>query len=73
MLCPTNMNAELVVQPFIDQAIQTVVKGNPAFATAAPAFFAPDCSVFQPNSPHLVPASAPAVAKVFQDYYVKEP
>jgi hypothetical protein len=73
MLCPGNNSAETVVQPFIDQAIATVVAANPTFAHAAPIVYVPSCAVFQPNSPHLLTAQAPAVAAVVQSFYVNEP
>jgi hypothetical protein len=72
MICPNGIDRQ-VVAPFIDQAIQMEAQANPTFVAAAPAFYAPDCTAFQPNSEHLQPSEAGAVAKVFQDYYANEP
>jgi hypothetical protein len=73
MLCPGNSSNETIVQPFIDQAIATVVAADPTFAHAAPIVYVPSCAVFQPNSPHLLASQAPAVAAVVQGDYVNEP
>jgi hypothetical protein len=70
--CPNGVPTQ-VVQPFIDQAIQMEAQSNPTFVAAAPKFYAPDCSVFLPNSEHLQPTDYGVVAKVFQDYYANEP
>jgi hypothetical protein len=69
MLCAGNSSQETVVAPFLDEAIRTVVANHPGLVTAAPPFYAPSCSVFLPNSPHIVPSALPAVAQVFRDYY----
>jgi hypothetical protein len=72
MICPGGIDRQ-VVAPFIDQAIQMEAQASPTFVAAAPAFYAPDCSAFQPNSEHLQPSETGAVATVFQDYYANEP
>ncbi len=71
-VCPNGV-ATQVVQPFIDQAIQMEAQSNPSFVAAAPKFYAPDCSVFLPNSEHIQPMDYGVVAKVYQDYYANEP
>ena len=60
---------EQVVAPFVDQAIQAVVAKYPTLVRAAPAFYAPDCAVFLPDSPHFADGKAAVVAKVMRDYY----
>jgi hypothetical protein len=72
MICPGGIDRQ-VVAPFIDQAIQMEAQADPTFVVAAPKFYAPDCSVFQPNSEHPQPSENGAVAKVFQAYYANEP
>jgi hypothetical protein len=66
-------SVEDVVQPFVDEAIQTVVGKNPKLVRAAPKFFAPDCAVFTGGGPHFTAAGKPIVAKVYGDVYSKEP
>ena len=67
----TNVAAshEQVVAPFIDQAIAAVVAKYPSLVRAAPPFYAPDCAVFLPDSPHFADGKAAVVAKVIRDYY----
>jgi len=67
--CPGATTPEQVVAPYIDQAIAAVVAKHPKLVRAAPAFYAPSCDVFLPNSPHFATGEAAAVAKVIRDYY----
>src|SRR5207247_9533491 len=66
-------SAETVVQPFIDDAIATVAAAYPHFVTVAPKFFAPSCGVFASGGPHFTNAGKVIVAKVYGDYYAREP
>ena len=60
---------EQIVAPFIDQAIAAVVAKFPTLVRAAPKFYAPDCAVFLPDSPHFANGKAAVIAKVMRDYY----
>jgi hypothetical protein len=79
MRAPNNMmtaactSVEDVVQPYIDDAIQTVVAKYPKLVRAAPKVFAPDCAVFTGGGPHLTTAGKLVIAKVYGDVYSKEP
>jgi hypothetical protein len=64
---------EVVVQPFIDEAIANVVAAHPGFVTAAPKFYAPNCDVFSFGGPHFAEGGAEEVAQVFGAYYSAEP
>ncbi len=67
--CPDAVNAETVVQPFIDAAIAKVVADHPGFVSAAPHFEAPNCDVFILGGPHFTADGQAAVAQVYGDYY----
>jgi len=64
---------ETVVQPFIDEAIQTVVGRHPSLVHAAPKAFAPTCNVFTGGGPHFTADGMKVVAKVYGDLYAAEP
>jgi hypothetical protein len=64
---------EVVVEPWIDEAIAKVVAAYPGFVTAAPKFQAPSCDVFTFPGPHFSEGGDAVVAKVFSDYYSTEP
>ncbi|HVX94842.1 MAG TPA: hypothetical protein VHK47_08030, partial [Polyangia bacterium] len=66
-------STEDVVQPFVDAAIQTVVANHPKLVRAAPKLYAPSCDVFTGGGPHFTDAGKMAVAKVYGDFYSKEP
>ncbi|HEV8247324.1 MAG TPA: hypothetical protein VGP93_16210, partial [Polyangiaceae bacterium] len=73
---PNNMScgsAETVVQPFIDQAIATVAAKYPGLVEIAPKMYAPSCDVFTGGGPHFTTAGKATIAKVYSDYYAKEP
>jgi len=61
---------EQVTAPFVDEAIATVAAKYPTLVRVAPPFYAPNCDVFLPDSPHYAAGKAAAVSKVFSDYYV---
>jgi len=79
MRAPNNMmtaacsNVEDVVQPFIDEAFQTIVGKYPKLVRAAPKVFAPDCGVFTGGGPHLTDAGKTTIGKVYGELYAKEP
>ena len=60
---------EQVVAPYIDQAIAAVAAKYPKLVRVAPEFYAPDCAVFLPNSPHFADGKAAVVAKIMSEYY----
>ena len=64
--------SEVVVRPFIDDAIQTEVAKTPGLLKAAPKLYVPDCNVFMGAGPHFTAAGVKAVAKVYSDYYVND-
>jgi len=64
--------SEVVVRPFIDDAIQTEVAKSPGLLKAAPKLFVPDCNVFMGAGPHFTAAGVKTVAKVYSDYYVND-
>lgn len=73
---PNNMtcgNIESVVQPFVDEAITTVAAKYPGLVEIAPKMFAPSCNVFTGGGPHYTDAGKQTIAKLYSDYYVKEP
>jgi hypothetical protein len=73
---PNNMSCgsvETVVQPFLDEAIATVAAKYPGLVEVSPKFYAPSCNVFTGGGPHFTDAGKQVVAKVFSDYYGKEP
>jgi hypothetical protein len=70
---PIPGSTEVVVEPWIDEAIANVVAAYPGFVTAAPAFYAPTCDVFSFGGPHFSEGGDALVAKVFSDYYSTEP
>jgi hypothetical protein len=61
---------EQVTAPFVDEAIATVAAKYPTLVRVAPPFYAPNCDVFLPDSPHYAAGKAAVVSKVFSDYYV---
>jgi hypothetical protein len=66
-------STETVVQPFIDEAVATVAAKYPGLVEIAPKFFAPSCNVFTGGGPHFTDAGKQAIAKLYSDYYAKEP
>jgi hypothetical protein len=73
---PNNMSCgstESVVQPFIDQAIATVAPKYPGLVEISPKFFAPSCTVFTGGGPHFTDMGKMTIAKLYSDYYSKEP
>jgi len=66
-------NVEDVVQPFIDEAFQTIVGKYPKLVRAAPKVFAPDCGVFTGGGPHLTDAGKTTIGKLYGELYAKEP
>jgi hypothetical protein len=73
---PNNVScgsAETVVQPFIDEAIATVAARYPGLVEIAPKMFAPSCDVFTGGGPHFTAAGKQTIAKLYSDYYAKEP
>ena len=71
--CPTAVNAETVVQPFIDEAVATTVAAYPGLVVAAPQFEAPNCDVFILGGPHFTADGQAAIAKLYGDYYANQP
>jgi hypothetical protein len=67
---PTNGLHEVVVQPFIDSAIEMAVAKYNGLVKAAPKLYAPNCNVFATPGPHFTTAGKMVVAKVYSDYYV---
>jgi len=64
---------EDIVQPFIDQAIATVVAASHTVqVTAAPKFYVPDCATFGTGSPHFTPAGNTAMAKIIGTFYATD-
>jgi hypothetical protein len=73
---PNNMScgsAETVVQPWIDEAIQTVAGRHPTLVRVAPKVFAPSCAVFTGGGPHFTADGMKTIAKVYGDLYAAEP
>jgi hypothetical protein len=73
---PNNMSCgsiETVVQPFVDEAIATVAAKHPGLVEITPKIYAPSCSVFTGAGPHFTDAGKQTIAKVYSDYYAKEP
>ncbi|HXI60369.1 MAG TPA: hypothetical protein VNO55_30110, partial [Polyangia bacterium] len=62
--------SEVVVQPFVDDAIAMAVAKYPNLVKAAPKLYVPSCSVFTGAGPHFTAAGVKVVAKVYSDYYV---
>jgi hypothetical protein len=69
---PCKGNVATVVAKYIDDAIAEVAAADPGVVFAAPPFYAPSCDVFM-NAPHFTTAGKAVVAKVYGDYYSKEP
>jgi len=72
---PNNVSCgsvETVVQPFIDEAIQTVVGRHPGLVRAAPKVFTPTCGVFTAGGPHYTADGMKVVAKLYGDLYAAE-
>jgi hypothetical protein len=73
---PNNVSCgsiETVVQPFVDQAIQTVAAMHPSLIRIAPKVYAPSCDVFTGGGPHFTAQGMKTVAKLYSDYYGAEP
>jgi hypothetical protein len=71
--CFEGGSTEVVVAPFIDEAIANVVAAHPGFVTAAPKFFAPNCDLFFWGGPHFTDEGKAVAAKIFSDWYAAEP
>ncbi len=65
---------EDVVAPFVDEAIANVVaEPHTVQVTAAPKFYVPDCSTFDPNStPHFTADGNTAMAEIIGSYYATD-
>jgi hypothetical protein len=68
----SDATSEVVVQPYIDDAIQMEIAKNPGFIEAAPKLYVPNCNVFTGQGPHYTAAGVKVVAKVYSDYYVND-
>lgn len=66
-------SVETVVQPFVDEAIQTVATNHPALIRISPKTYAPSCDVFTGGGPHFTADGMKTVAKLYSDYYAAEP
>jgi hypothetical protein len=67
-------SSNTVVASFVDDAITKVVAAYPGLVTASPKFYVTNCSDFDStNPPHLSTAGKTNMAKVYGDYYSKEP
>jgi hypothetical protein len=67
-------SANTVVASYVDDAIAKVVTSYAGLVTASPKFYATACSDFDSsNPPHLSTAGKANMAKVYGDYYSKEP
>jgi len=60
---------EQVTTPVLDQSLAMVAAKYPTLVRVAPPFYAPNCDVFLPDSPHYAPGKPAVVSKVFSDYY----
>jgi len=60
---------EQVTTPVLDQSLTMVAAKYPTLVRVAPPFYAPNCDVFLPDSPHYAAGKAAVVSKVFSDYY----
>lgn len=65
---------EDVVAPFVDEAIANVVaKPHTVQVTAAPKFYVPDCSAFDPKTtPHFTADGNTAMARIIGSYYATD-
>jgi hypothetical protein len=73
---PNNMSCgstETVVQPFIDDAIATIAAKYPGLVEISAKFYAPSCTVFTGGGPHFTDMGKMTIAKLYSDYYAKEP
>jgi hypothetical protein len=67
-------SANTVVASFVDDAIAKVATAYPGLVVASPPFYVTNCSDFDStNPPHLSTAGKTNMAKVYGDYYSKEP
>jgi hypothetical protein len=67
-------SANTVVASYVDDAIAKVVTAYPGLVVASPKFYVTNCSDFDStNPPHLSTAGKTNMAKVYGDYYSKEP
>jgi hypothetical protein len=62
--------SEVVVQPFVDSAIDMAVAAHPGLVKAATKLYVPSCDVFSGPGPHFTAAGIKVVAKVYSDHYV---
>ncbi|HEX3696558.1 MAG TPA: hypothetical protein VH374_14340 [Polyangia bacterium] len=62
--------SEVVVQAFVDSAIEMAVAAHPGLVGAAPKLYVPSCDVFSGPGPHFTAAGIKVVAKVYSDHYV---
>jgi hypothetical protein len=62
------------VQPFVDEAIANVVTAPHAVqVTAAPKFYVPNCSAFDPKTtPHFTADGNTAMAQIIGSYYATD-
>jgi rhamnogalacturonyl hydrolase YesR len=62
------------VQPFVDEAIANVVAApHTVQVTAAPKFYVPDCSAFDPKTtPHFTADGNTAMAQIIGSYYATD-
>ena len=67
-------SANTVVASFVDDAIAKVVTAYSGLVVASPKFYVTNCSDFDStNPPHLSTAGKTNMAKVYGDYFSKEP
>jgi len=67
-------SSNTVVASYVDDAIAKVVTAYPGLVVASPKFYVTNCSDFDSsNPPHLSTAGKTNMAKVYGDYYSKEP
>ena len=67
-------SSNTIVASYVDDAIAKVVTAYPGLVVASPKFYVTNCSDFDSsNPPHLSTAGKTNMAKVYGDYYSKEP
>jgi hypothetical protein len=64
--------SEVVVRPYIDDAIGMAVAKYPGLVKAAPKLYVPNCGVFTGAGPHFTAAGIRVVAKVYSDNYATD-
>ncbi len=67
-MCP-GAAALTVVQPYVDQAVQTVAAQSGGLVTVGPKIAVPDCAAWQGATTNLTPAASMAVGPLYFDYY----